>query len=103
MCEYSFKYYDRTIYYYSEVDGSKAHEVCRHSEDAHEYKSKHHGQWYDRSHYHARPHIAQEDDEHKKYDDGTLYEVIDNGGDISVYKFGAVEIRFYGHSLGQQS
>ena len=101
MRQYAFKYHYRTVDHYTEVDSAKAHQIGRNAEDSHHDKCKQHGKRNHRCHYQSRANVAQEDDQHQKHYQCTLYEVEYHSRDISVHEFRTVEIRLYGHALGQ--
>ena len=101
MCQDALKYHYRAIHYYTEVNGTKAHQIGRHTEYAHHNEGKKHSERYHRCHYQARTNIAKEYYQHQKHYQRTFYKIIYHGRDVAVHQLGAIEIRLYAHTLGQ--
>ena len=101
MCQYTLKDNNRTVNNYTEVDCPETHKIGRDPKHSHKNKAKQHSQWYHRSDNNPRPHISEKDDKYEKYNYRPLDKIVDDGRDISVYKFRAIEIRLDSYALGQ--
>ena len=101
MGQDAFQDDDGAVHHDTEVDGAEAHQVGRHVEDAHQDEGEEHGQRDDRSHNQAGTHVAQEDNQYQEHDDGSFHQVTDDGGDVPVHQFRAVQVGLYRHAFGQ--
>src|SRR5690606_8158942 len=98
----SLYYDDRTVYDQTEVDSTQRHEVGTHPKYMHHTKGKQKRQRYGRCHNKPRPHVAQEEYQHKDDDERTFYKVFGNGMYGTVYQVGTVQEGFYLHVCRQR-
>ena len=99
MGKNALKYYYRSVNNYTEVDGAKTHQVCRHSEHPHKYETEEHCQGDYRCHNDSCPYVSEKDHQHDEHYYRSLDEVVYNGRDVAIDQFRTVKIRLDGYSL----
>ena len=85
--QYAFDDHYGAVNHDTKVNGTKTHQIGRHTKDAHQDEAKEHGQGNDRGNNHAGTDIAQEQHQHHEHDDGSLDQIVYHRRDVAVDQF----------------